>query len=75
MDVLVEMGQSFRIRTLHEELPKPNTYTLTLGVSLWIDDIKDDLTSGVAYKGMLGHILNACIEAFLDGLEHEAGSA
>ncbi|MEV1002681.1 hypothetical protein [Nonomuraea sp. NPDC050202] len=76
LDVLVQMGQSFRIRTSHEELPKPNTYTLTSDVGVWIDDLKDQLTLVVAYKGMLGHILNACVEAFLDGLEQEAsGSA
>ncbi|MEV4080106.1 hypothetical protein AB0J43_07440 [Nonomuraea fuscirosea] len=76
LEVLVQLGQSFRIRTSHEELPKPNTYTLTSEVGVWIDDLKDQLTLVVAYKGMLGHILNACVEAFLDGLEQEAsGSA
>ncbi|GAA4986378.1 hypothetical protein HD597_000032 [Nonomuraea thailandensis] len=71
LDVLVEMGQSFRIRTLHEDLPRPNTYSLTAEVGQWIDNLKDDLSMVDAYRGMLGHILNACVEAFLDGLEHE----
>ncbi|MGP4104463.1 hypothetical protein [Nonomuraea sp. KM90] len=70
--VLVQMGQSFKVRTSHEELPKPNTYTLTSDVGAWIDDLKDELTLVVAYRGMLGHVLNACVEAFLDGLEDEA---
>lgn len=70
--VLVQMGQSFKVRTSHEDLPKPNTYTLTSDVGAWIDDLKDELTLVVAYRGMLGHVLNACVEAFLDGLEDEA---
>lgn len=75
IEVLVEMGQSFRIRTSHEDLPKPNTYTLTSAVGVWIDDLKDELTLTTAHRGLLGHILNACIEAFLDGLEHEAAGS
>ncbi|MEV1177014.1 hypothetical protein [Nonomuraea sp. NPDC049784] len=72
LEVLVEMGQSFRIRTAHEELPRPNTYSLTSDVGQWIEDLKDELSMVDAYRGMLGHIINACVEAFLDGLEHEA---
>ncbi|WP_188197523.1 hypothetical protein [Nonomuraea sp. SYSU D8015] len=69
---LVEMGQNFKFQTAHEELPKSNTYTLTAEVNEWVEDLKDELAMVDAYTGMLGHILNACIEVFLNGLENEA---
>ncbi|MGW4410933.1 hypothetical protein ACWEJ6_43340 [Nonomuraea sp. NPDC004702] len=72
LEVLVEMGHSFRIRTSHEDLPRSNTFNLTSEVNAWVEDLKDDLSLDLAHRGMLGHVINACIEAFLDGLEHEA---
>ncbi|MFI7643416.1 hypothetical protein [Nonomuraea sp. NPDC049400] len=71
IDVLVKMGHSFKVRHSHEDLPRNNTFSLTLEVDEWIEDLKDELSVVDAYRGMLGHILNACIEAFLDGLEHD----
>jgi len=73
--VLIKMGQSFKIRTSHEDLPRSNTFTLTVEVDGWIEDLKDELSLVDAYRGMLGHILNACVEAFLDGLEHEVDTS
>ena len=72
LEDLGRMGQSFRLRTIDEALPKPNTYTVTRDVCTWIDDLKDELGLHPEFKGLLGHVINACVEAFLDGLAVEA---